>query len=527
MAADSWTEKVLTKTLLKSITLSDIAISIAGLFVFSSVMNRLSSKGFMQWPLLGCLPSLSLHLHEIFEYITKTLSEAGGTFPYRGLWKSGAFGFITMDPANVEHMLKTNFKNYPKGKYYRERFSELLGDGIFNADDEMWKVQRRAASGEMHSARFVEYSAKTIEELTHNKLIKLAEKLSRDGRSVDLQDMFLRFTFDNICMAALGVDLECLNIELPEVPFARAFEQATEYSLFRFTVPPFVWKVMRYLQVGSERQLRAAVEVVHEFAEKTVLSRRMERKKLGGLSHRSDLLSNLMEANTHLYSDKFLRDFCISFILAGRDTSSVALAWFFWLLNKNPDVESKILDELVAILKQRVNLGLVDAKSVVFTTNELKKMEYLQAALSESLRLYPSVPIDFKEALNDDVLPDGNKIKKGARIFYCIYSMGRVESIWGKDCREFKPGRWIKEGKFVSESQFKYAVFNAGPRLCLGKKFAYHQMKMVAASLLLRYSVCVVKDHPVEPKLTTTLYMKHGLKVWFKPRLELPQLQAS
>uniref|UniRef100_A0A6N2L6U4 Cytochrome P450 n=1 Tax=Salix viminalis TaxID=40686 RepID=A0A6N2L6U4_SALVM len=84
---------------------------------------------------------------------------------------------------------------------------------------------------------------------------------------------------------------------------------------------------------------------------------------------------------------------------------------------------------------------------------------------------------------------------------------------------EFKPERWIKDGKFVSENQFKYAVFNAGPRLCLGKKFAYLQMKMVAASILLRYSIKVVEGHDAVPKMTTTLYMKNGLLVTLTPRL--------
>ncbi|XP_031480912.1 cytochrome P450 86B1-like [Nymphaea colorata] len=528
MGEAAWMEALMKAV--KGITLSDIAISLLGLFIFSSIKNKMTSRGIMQWPVLGCLPTVLCHMHEVYEYVTSALIEAGGSFPYRGMWKGGAFGLVTVDPANIEYILKTNFKNYPKGKYYRERFSELLGDGIFNADDEVWRDQRRAASAEMHSARFVEYSAKTIEELTHNKLIKLAEKLSMDGRSVDLQDVFLRFTFDNICMAAFGVDPGCLAVDLPDVPFARAFEHATEHSLFRFTVPPFVWKAMRYFQVGSEKQLKETVKEVHEFAEKTVLTRRTESKKLGGLSHRSDLLSVLMEAHNPLYTDKFLKDFCISFILAGRDTSSVALAWFFWLLDKNPNVETRILDEIHSVLKQRdsLNLGQVGTKyNIVFTPNELKKMEYLQAALSESLRLYPSVPMDFKEALADDVFPDGNRIKKGARIMYSIYSMGRMESIWGKDCGEFKPERWIKEGKFVSESQFKYAVFNAGPRLCLGKKFAYNQMKMVTASLLLRYSVCIDRDHPVMPKLTTTLYMKNGLRVRFKPRPSFAQLLAA
>lgn len=98
--------------------------------------------------------------------------------------------------------------------------------------------------------------------------------------------------------------------------------------------------------------------------------------------------------------------------------------------------------------------------------------------------------------------------------------MARSESIWGKDCLEFKPERWIKDGKLVSDhSQFKYAVFNAGHRLCVGKEFAYMQMKMVAAAILLRYEVNVVNGHEVLPKLTTTLYMKNGSLVTLKPRL--------
>ncbi|KAI4317331.1 hypothetical protein L6164_025206 [Bauhinia variegata] len=196
------------------------------------------------------------------------------------------------------------------------------------------------------------------------------------------------------------------------------------------------------------------------------------------------------------------------------------MAWFFWLIHKNPEVENRIVIEIRKILDSRESKTKQELPNeVVFTWEELKKMVYLQAAISESLRLYPSVPIDFKEAMEDDVFPDGTVIRKGDRVLYCIYSMGRTESIWGKDCLEFKPERWIKEGQFVSDSQFRYAVFNGGPRLCVGKKFAYLQMKMVAASILLRYQVCVVNGQKIIPKLTTTLYMKNGLLVTLKPRL--------
>ncbi|CAL9100027.1 unnamed protein product [Musa textilis] len=515
----------------EQLRVQDVGLAVVVLFLCSAAMQRLTSKGPMIWPVLGIIPTLFFHLDDVYEWATRAVASAGGTFPFRGMWFGNYHGVMTVDPAKIEYMLKTRFANFPKGRYYRERFAELLGDGIFNADDEAWKEQRRAATSEMHSGRFVEYSAGTITSLVHDKLLVVLHKLSRTRESVDLQDLFLRFTFDNICMAAFGVDPGCLAVDLPVVPFAKAFEQATELTLFRFIVPPFVWKVMRRFNVGTERRLKDAVRTVHRFAEKTVVDRRAEFDgRKGSIFDRSDLLSRLIETETEddnhgggtkpKFSNKFLKDFCISFILAGRDTSSVALAWFFWLLTKHPHVEERILREISDTIKRRQD-RVHDLNHVIFTVDELKQMDYLQAAISESLRLYPSVPIDFKQAMEDDVFPDGTAVKRGARVMYSIYSMARMESIWGKDCREFRPERWIKDGVFATESQFKYAVFNAGPRLCVGKKFAYMQMKMVAASILLRYHVEVVKGHKVAPKITTTLYMKDGLQVTFNERDDL------
>ncbi|XP_068657760.1 cytochrome P450 86B1-like [Aristolochia californica] len=510
--------------------LSDMAMALMGLFLFSSLVQRLTTKGPMLWPVVGIIPSFVVHFGHVHEWITDAANKAGGTFPFRALPFARLFGVVTVDPSVIEYVLKTRFKNFPKGEYYRERFAELLGDGIFNADDEVWKEQRRAATAEIHAARFVDHSVKSIEELVRDKLLKLLEKLEKSNQSVDLQDILLRFTFDNICTAAFGVDPGCLAIDLPEVPFARAFEQATQYTLFRFMVPPFVWKTMRFFCFGTEKCLREAVKVVHQFAEKCVTDRRIECQKQGGLEGRFDLLSRLIEAQdsdaqsvNYRFPDKFLKDLCISFILAGRDTSSVALAWFFWLVHKHPEVENRYLSEIPKIKSwrrlQREKERSATEQLQVFTIGELKKMVYLQAALSEASRLYPSVPIDFKEVLEDDVFPDGTPIKKGAKVIYSPYAMARMEAIWGKDCREFRPERWIREGQFMSENQFKYVVFNAGPRLCIGKKFAFMQMKMVAASILSKYSVCVDEGHVVAPKITTTLYMKYGLQVTFKRRV--------
>lgn len=88
------------------------------------------------------------------------------------------------------------------------------------------------------------------------------------------------------------------------------------------------------------------------------------------------------------------------------------------------------------------------------------------------------------QVVEDDVFPDGTVLKKGTKVIYAIYAMGRMEAIWGKDCREFRPERWLRDGHFMSEPDYKFTMFNGGPRLYLGKDFAYYQMKFAAASIL-------------------------------------------
>ncbi|KAJ6678127.1 hypothetical protein OIU85_008693 [Salix viminalis] len=147
------------------------------------------------------------------------------------------------------------------------------------------------------------------------------------------------------------------------------------------------------------------------------------------------------------------------------------MSWFFWLLDSHPAVEEKILAEICKIIGEREDL---DPKTpLVFRPEEMKKMDYLHAALSEALRLYPSVPVDHKEVAEDDIFPDGTVLKKGTKVIYAIYAMGRMEAVWGRDCREFKPERWLRitDGRFMSESAYKFTAFNGGPRLCLGERF--------------------------------------------------------
>ncbi|CAM8979128.1 unnamed protein product [Rhodiola kirilowii] len=511
----------LAAVVLQHLQLAELLSAVAVFIVINSLRHK-KRHGLPKWPFVGMLPSLIMGLRvNMYEWLSDVLCRQDGTFVFIGPAFSSLKCVVTADPQNLEYLLKSKFNNFPKGEYFRETLRDLLGEGIFNADNETWQRQRKIASIEFHSSKFRHMTSESLVELVHARLLPVLEKSVKNSVSLDLQDVLLRLTFDNVCMIAFGVDPGCLTPELPEIPFARAFEDATEATVLRFVIPTCIWKAMRFLNIGPERKLKASIKGVDKFADEVIKTRKNELMLdcNGDNNKRSDILTVFMgqrDESGKAFSDKFLRDICVNFILAGRDTSSVALSWFFWLIDHNPEVENKILEEISIVVGQRSEVKIENP--LVFKPEEVKKMDYLQAALSEALRLYPSVPVDHKEVVEDDVFPDGTVLKKGTKVVYAMYVMGRMESIWGKDCREYRPERWLRDGRYTSESAYKFTAFNGGPRLCLGKDFAYYQMKFVAASILYRYKVKVVEDHPVLPKLALTMYMKYGLKVNLYPR---------
>jgi len=385
---------------LKNIQITEIIIA-AIVFIFIRSLRSKKHHGLPNWPIFGMLPYLIKGLKtNLYEWITDILKHHNGISRFRGEWFTSLNYVITSEPQNLEHVLKTKFTIYPKGNYFRDIVSELLGDGIFAADNETWQKQRKIASIEFHSTNFRKLTIESIFELVNNRLIPVLGLSLKKNVAIDLQDILLRLTFDNVCMIAFGVDPGCLQPHLPEIPFAAAFEDATEAILFRFVVPICVWKAMRFLNLGMERKLKKSIKKVDEFAENVIRARKKELfLQNEDDKEKSDLLTvfmRLKDENGKSYSDKFLRDICVNFILAGRDTSSVALSWFFWLVDQNHEVEEKILQEICRVVSQREEKF---DDCLRFRSEEIKKMDYLHAALSEALRLYPSVPVDHKEVI--------------------------------------------------------------------------------------------------------------------------------
>ncbi|RCV34923.1 hypothetical protein SEVIR_7G208900v4 [Setaria viridis] len=510
------------------------AVVAAAVAVYLAWFWRMSRglSGPRVWPLVGSLPGLVRHAEDMHEWIAANLRRAGGTyqtciFAVPGVARRGGLVTVTCDPRNLEHVLKARFDNYPKGPFWHGVFRDLLGDGIFNSDGETWVAQRKTAALEFTTRTLRTAMSRWVSRSIHGRLLPILGDATADGRSVDLQDLLLRLTFDNICGLAFGKDPETLARGLPENDFASAFDRATEATLNRFIFPECVWRCKKWLGLGMETTLARSVHHVDRYLSAVIKARKLELTggKKGGdapapaATPHDDLLSRFMRKGT--YSDESLQHVALNFILAGRDTSSVALSWFFWLVSTHPAVERKIVRELCAVLA--ASRGADDPAlwlAAPFDFEELDRLVYLKAALSETLRLYPSVPEDSKHVVADDVLPDGTFVPAGSSITYSIYSAGRMKTVWGEDCLEFRPERWLSAdgARFEPHDSYRFVAFNAGPRICLGKDLAYLQMKNIAGSVLLRHRLAVAPGHRVEQKMSLTLFMKHGLRMEVRPR---------
>jgi cytochrome P450 len=220
------------------------------------------------------------------------------------------------------------------------------------------------------------------------------------------------------------------------------------------------------------------------------------------------------DVNDKEHPDEIVRDSTIGIIFAAYDTSSATLSWFFWLLSKNPHVETKIREELDSnfSVKEGQNWQLNSRK-------ELSKLVYLHATLCETLRLYPPVPLQSRTPVRPDIFPSGHHVDPKAIVVLSGYAIGRMARVWGQDCHEFKPERWINEkGDLKYERSAKFFTFNAGPRICPGKEMAFSIMKAAAATILYNYHVQVVETRPVTPKASIILQMKHGLRARISSR---------
>ncbi|KAK4744865.1 hypothetical protein SAY87_011177 [Trapa incisa] len=427
----------------------------------------------------------------------------------------------TVDPRNVEHILKTAFDRYSKGEYNREIMTDFLGEGIFMVDGDRWRQQRKLASFEFSTRVLRDFSCSVFRK-NAARLVRVLREMAARGMDFDMQDMLMRAGLDSIFKVGFGVDLNCLEGSYKEgTDLMKAFDEANALIYRRYVDP--LWRLKRYFNMGTEASLRKDIETIDAFVFQLIRTKRDLLEQRRGRSDKEDILSRFLlegDKDPEKMNDKHLRDIILNFMLAGKDYREQPVETIF----------HEIVDAVVEGLDPPETGSGADGPEDQFVTkiteSALDQMHYLHAALSETLRLYPAIPIDGRCAEVDDVLPDGYKVKKGDGVYNMTYAMGRMKSLWGDDAEDFKPERWLKDGIFRPESPFKFAAFNAGPRICLGKEFAYEQMKIVSIAPLRFFRFKLADEgRTVTYRTMFTLHIKGGLHLNAVPRTRLCRRQ--
>ncbi|TMW64116.1 hypothetical protein Poli38472_014233 [Pythium oligandrum] len=281
-----------------------------------------------------------------------------------------------------------------------------------------------------------------------------------------------------------------------------------------FQQPTWLWQLKKRLNLGVEKQLATDMKLINGVVEQIVLRSMKENSEDLATGPRRDLVSlfvdKMSSSELATANPTLIRDMALNFIAAGRDTTSQAMSWFLVMMNRYPNVLARVHEELQTHLPQ-----LKEGKTAP-SMGEIQALTYLEAVLKESLRLNAVVPVKTRITATDTTLDDGTFLKQGTRVVISSYVLARMPSVRGDDAETFNPDRWIDSstGKLKEVSAFQFPVFLAGPRTCLGMKFALMEMKITLATLLSRFEFRTVRDpFAITYKASTTLAINGSLDV--------------
>jgi len=337
------------------------------------------------------------------------------------------------------------------------------------------------------------------------------------------------------CFSEVAFGESTNSLEKVNDPFSRSFDRVQQLITLRFADP--FWKIKQWLQVGREAQITEDMKVLNAYAMNVIEKR---KKSQNEVRSGTDLISyyfqaaqeegkkgkeketegekeeeeegDLKAADIKLkLADKELRDIVINFMIAGRDTTACGLTWLTYELSVHPEVEQQVLAEMLKVFGPD-HIVEDSTRSPEYLYQKATELEYTHAVIMESLRLHPPVASDDREALNDDILPDGTKIPKGCLLNFHPYAFNRSPSIWGADADVFKPDRWLGEKK--NTNAFMFPTFSAGPRLCLGKSLALLEIKILLSLLLPRYKFVFKGEKPPNYIVSIILQIQGGLPVY-------------
>jgi cytochrome P450 len=393
---------------------------------------------------------------------------------------------LVSSPDGARHVLQENNHNYGRQTRGYQIMSETLGDGLLTTEGDFWRRQRRIEQPAFHRDRIAGFAA--LMTSAAEAMVKRWRGSATPDTAFDLTPELLRVTLRILGLSMFGIDLseEADNIGKALVT---VLHHTTEHSRNIFRIPDVI-------PTPANRRFKEALRALDRIVFGMIAERRREGRDHG------DLLSMLLAARDEEtgegMDDQQLRDELVTILLAGHETTAMALSWTFYLLSKSPPVRRRLQAELGEVLGGRSA-----------TLADLPKLRYLRMVIEESMRLYPPAWAVFRSATGDDVV-DGFAIPAGSIVIISPYVTHRLPSLW-EDPEGFDPERFATEDP--NRPRYAYYPFGGGPHLCIGNNFAMLEAQLVLATVAQHYRLDVVPGHPVEPEPLITLRPKEGVRV--------------
>jgi cytochrome P450 len=349
-------------------------------------------------PVLGVLPAIRRNPTALF-------TDAARRFGDVVYLKIGPRrGYLITNPADIRHVLQDNARNYHKSPLY-DKLRLSLGNGLLTSEDEFWLRQRRIAQPAFHRQRLAALAGEMA--TTAHETAAEWQTIARSGRPVDIADEMMRITRTIVLRALLGADLG---------PFADRVDSA--WTLINQHVGESFWSLglTDRWATARRRRFEAARAVLREAVNYAIAERRRS------LSDSADLLSMLLTARDEetgeAMTDEQLRTEVMTFLLAGQETTSLALTWTWYVLSQHADARRRLEEEVDATLGERRP-----------EFSDLEKLRFIRMVIEEAMRLYPPAWGFSRQAMAADRVGRFH-LPRGWLVFVVPYVLHRLPAFW-------------------------------------------------------------------------------------------------
>ncbi|KAF8385617.1 hypothetical protein PRIPAC_74759, partial [Pristionchus pacificus] len=316
-------------------------------------------------------------------------------------------------------------------------------------------------------------------------LVDVLDKYADTGKEFDVFPFIKRCALDIICETAMGTNINSQIGGNSEYVDAVVRVSDIIFSHIRF---PWLWLKPVWYGCGIGFEFDRLVKLTNDFTRKVINERRQTLLDDGMLSQAMsdeeikkrklmflDLL--LIKQESAALSDEDIREEVDTFMFEGHDTTASGMAFCVWYLGQHPLYQAQVHDELDEVF------GDEDRDP---TEADLKKLIFLEKCIKETLRLRPSVPLLARRLTHDTTL-GGIDLPENMTIVACPMATHKSPQYWERP-EEFYPDHFEPEA-VAKRHPFAYFPFSAGPRNCIGQKFAISEEKIVLSSFFRKYRV--------------------------------------